>query len=121
MPRKIRLMSAFLSKQMKEKPNETLFELEIPPYYLTIITDYCKQFDYLKVRSTIQFPAEYNIFQQNVSYCEWQSLTSIENDFEALKRLLIYCKIFNIDALYELTACAIACFFKSRNLMNFPQ
>ena len=61
-PKKIRLMSTYISKQLKENPNEQIIELEITPFFLKLITEYCASFGYLKVRSTIQFPAEYNNF-----------------------------------------------------------
>ena len=120
-PRKIRLMSTYISRQLKENPQETVIQLDVPAYYLRLIIDYCQVFDYLKVKSTIKFPAENNILEQNVSFPEWNALHQIENDLEALQALFVYCKVLGIDALYELTACAIACIFKTRQLPTFSQ
>ena len=61
-PQKIRLMSAYINRQLKEFPNEQIIELEITPFYLKQIVDYCARFEYIKVKSTISFPAEYNNF-----------------------------------------------------------
>ena len=61
-----------------------MIQLAVPAYYLRLIIDYCQVFDYLKVKSTIKFPAENNILEQNVSFPEWNALHQIENDLEAL-------------------------------------
>ena len=41
-PRKIRLMSSYISRVLRENPHATSIELDITPYYLNIITEYCK-------------------------------------------------------------------------------
>ena len=51
--------------------------LDIDPYFLNIIINYCKTYDYLKVKSTIMFPAAHNELQRNVSIEEFQTLESI--------------------------------------------
>ena len=40
-PRKIRLMSTYISKILKENPHNTSIELDITPSYLKIIIEYC--------------------------------------------------------------------------------
>ena len=76
-PQKIRLMSSYICNKLKEDPNEQIIELEITPFYLKLIVDYCSTFECLKVKSTIAFPAEYNNFQQNVAFREYMSLNEI--------------------------------------------
>ena len=67
------------------------------------------------------FPAAHNELQKNVTVVELQALESfnIPHDIEGLKKLLVYCKYLKIEALYELTCCAIACYFKSRPNAHF--
>ena len=78
-------------------------------------------FDYLKVMSTIMFPAAHNELHKNVTRFELQAIESFNllHDIEGLKKLLVYCKHLKIEALYELCCCAIACYFKSRTNSHF--
>ena len=94
-------------------------ELSVDPHFLNIIVNYCARFNYLKVMSTIMFPALHNELQKNVAIAEYDAIKTIENDIEGLKKLLVYCKELQIEALYELTCCAIACYFKSRTNSHF--
>ena len=103
---------------LKADPSKTTIELDIDKNHLKRITDYCAEFDYMKVRSTIGFPAVNNELSQNVPISEYRAIMQIQNNFEELKKLLVYSKKLRIDALYELTCCAIACFFKSRYYTN---
>ena len=91
----------------------------MPAYYLKLIVDYCRVFDFIKVKSTIKFPAENNILEQNVSFPEWNALVMIENDLDSLQALFVHCKHLGINALYELTALAIACIFKTKVMPTF--
>ena len=120
-PRKIRLMSQYIHERLKAVPSLTRLELPIDVCFLKIVIDYCAKYDYLKVMSTLMFPAAHNQLQKNVTYHELQPLDSIGSDLEGLKKLLVYCKKLKIEALYELTCCAIACFFKSRPNSYFAQ
>ena len=62
-PRKIMLMSKYIWKKLREDPLENVIEVNVPASHLKLIVDYCISFDYLKVKSTIKFPAESNIFE----------------------------------------------------------
>jgi len=59
-PRKIRLMSRYIHEVLKYDPACTRIELDIEPHFLNIIINYCRLYDYLKVMSTIMFPAAHN-------------------------------------------------------------
>ena len=106
---------------MKADPTCTSLELPIDAHYLNIIINYCAKFDYLKVMSTLMFPAAHNELQKNVTFVELQAIESfnIQHDIDGLKKLLVYCKKLKIEALYELACCAIACYFKSRTNSHF--
>lgn len=120
-PRKMRLMSRHIHDVLKSNPSCTSIDLDVEPYFLNIIIGYCQLYDYLKVMSTIMFPAAHNELQYNVTILELQAIDAIQHDLESLKKLLHYCKYLNIEALYELTACAIACYFKMRSYSHFSQ
>ena len=53
-------MSVYIHEQLKQDPSRTTIDLEIDPHFLNIIINYCQKFDYLKVMSTIMFPAAHN-------------------------------------------------------------
>ena len=80
-----------------------------------MVIDYCQKFDYIKVMSTISFPAAHNMFMKNVTSVEYTAFQefNLQNDIKGLRTLLVYCKALQVEALYEMTSCAIACFFKS--------
>lgn len=58
----MRLMSRHIHEVLRNEPNCSTINLEIEPYFLNIIINYCKTYDYLKVMSTIVFPAAHNEF-----------------------------------------------------------
>jgi hypothetical protein len=144
-PKKIRLMSKYIDKFLKANPEATeiVFTSDgssgtlsgIDSKMLSLVLNYCEAFYFIKVRSTISFPAPFNIFEQNVCSIEAQAMRLIEENkiyvadqaqapnlykFNELKRLLVICKKLEIESLYQLTACAIACFFKSESSLDFP-
>ena len=116
-------MSRFIDDKLRADPSCTSLELPVDAYYLRIINNYCAKFDYLKVMSTLIFPASHNQLQKNVTFFELQALTAdnLDQDIDGLKKLLVFCKELQIEALYELACCAIACFFKSRTNAYFSQ
>ena len=118
-PRKIRLMSGFINEKLKAEPMTREIKLPIEPHFLDIINRYCATYDYIKVMSTISFPAAHNELVRNVTLQELQAIEHIQHDLESLKQLLVYCKQLQIEALYELTCCAIACIFKQRTNASF--
>ena len=69
-------MSVDIDEQLRADPSQTSLELQIDPHFLNIIINYCKKFDYIKVMSTIMFPAAHNELQKNVTYVELQALES---------------------------------------------
>ena len=115
-PRKIRLMSHFIHEQLKADPSQTSLQLPIDADFLKIIINYCEKFNFLKVMSTITFPASHNELQKNVTFIELHALQDygIQQNLELLRKLLVYCKKLQIEALYELSCIAIACYFKTR-------
>ena len=85
-------MSKTINEILKDDPSKTVIELEIDPFHLKLITDYCAKFDYLKVRSTIEFPAANNALQHNVAFVEYLAIKEIQINFDELKKLLVYSK-----------------------------
>lgn len=73
-PRKIRLMSSYIDEQLKADPSCTRLELPISLHFLDIVINYCAKFDYLKVMSTLIFPASYNQLHKNVTLIELETL-----------------------------------------------
>ena len=55
-------MSRHIHEILRADPACTSINLDIEPYFLNIIINYCKTYDYLKVMSTIVFPASHNEF-----------------------------------------------------------
>ena len=53
-------MSRYIDEKLRADPQCTSLELPISAFYLQIIIDYCIKFDYLKVMSTLIFPAMHN-------------------------------------------------------------
>ena len=145
MPKKIRLMSKFIDTYLNENPTayeivftqdgagDTLTSIDSKMLYL--IVNYCESFDFIKMKSTISFPAPFNNIEQNVCPLEAKAMQLIEQNlipvesqtmapnvykFNELRRLLVICKKLQIESLYELTACALACFFKGQSSLDFP-
>jgi len=56
-----------------------------------------------------------------VTILELHAIESIQHDIDSLKKLLSYCKYLKLEALYELTCCAMACYFKMRSYFHFSQ
>lgn len=71
-------MSEHIHEQLKLDPTRTVLELEINPYFLNIIINYCATYDYLKVMSTIMFPAAHNELQKNVTIVELTAIDRIQ-------------------------------------------
>lgn len=74
--------------------------MQIPEYYVRIITDYCKAFDYLKVASTIDFPAVFNRIELNVSDTEYMAIRRVKDNFAELDSLFVFTKELGIDSMY---------------------
>ena len=87
-------MSRFIDDKLRADPSCTSLELPVDAYYLRIINNYCAKFDYLKVMSTLIFPASHNQLQKNVTFFELQALTAdnLDQDIDGLKKLLVFCK-----------------------------
>ena len=47
---------------------------------LYLIVNYCESFEFIKMKSTISFPAPFNIFEQNVSPLEAKALQLIDQN-----------------------------------------
>ena len=99
------------------------------------MVNYCESFDFIKMKSTISFPAPFNNIEQNVCPVEAQAMMLLEQNripvdmqtqapniykFLELRRLMVVCKKLEIESLYQLTACAISCFFKGQTSLDFP-
>jgi len=56
-----------------------------------------------------------------VAIVELHAIECLLTDLGGLKKLLVHCKRLQIEALYELTCCAIACHFKTRPNSYFQQ
>ena len=69
-------MSRYIDDQLRATPDSTSLQLEIDYHFLSIIINYCEKFDYLKVMSTIMFPAAHNELQKNVTAIELQAIMS---------------------------------------------
>ena len=85
-------MSKYINEILKLDPSKTEIEVNVDPIHLKLITDYCAKFDYIKVRSTLEFPAAHNELSKNVALCEYLAIKSIQYDLNELKKLLGYCK-----------------------------
>jgi G:T/U-mismatch repair DNA glycosylase len=144
-PKKIRLMSKYIDNYLAMNPSadEILFTEDrasdtvpgVDSKMLYLIVNYCESFDFIKMKSTISFPAPFNNIEQNVCLPEAKAMQLIEQNkipvdaqsqapnvykFNELRRLLVICKRLQIESLYELTACALACFFKGQSSLDFP-
>ena len=74
-PKKIRLMSNYINKQLETNPEaeEIVFsgdgkegsQLMIDSKILHLIVNYCESFDFIKMKSTISYPAPFNNIEQN--------------------------------------------------------
>ena len=72
------------------------------------------------MKSTIFFPALYSELSQNTCPNDAQLMAPIKNDLEKLLNLFGCCKYLRCEALYQLTALSIACWFKSNpNIEDF--
>ncbi len=63
-------MCRFIDDLLKEDESKSEIQLYIPFANLQLVVNYCKAFDYLKLKSTLPFPASYSDFEMNVSLLE---------------------------------------------------
>ena len=83
-PKKIRLMCRMIDDLLKEDETQKEINLYIPFKNLQLVVNYCAAFDYLKLKSTIPFPASYPRFEQNVSPTEFGCFGNYANDYDKL-------------------------------------
>ena len=76
------------------------------------MVNYCAAFDYLKLKSTIPFPASYPDFERNVSPTEFRFFGAYANDYDMLYKLFSNSKYLMCESMYQLCALSIACWFK---------
>lgn len=107
-------MVRLIDDLLKADENLKEFNLYISMSCLQFVVSYCSAFDYIKIKSTIFFPALYPDLDQNVCQTEVQIMTPIKNELEQLQQLFVYSKYLRCEALYQLAALSIACWFKSR-------
>ena len=105
-------MCKFIDDLLKEDESQNEIVLFIPYANLQIIVNYCAAYDYLKLRSTIPFPASYPDFERNVSPTDFRFFGSFANDYDKLYAFFINSKYLKCESMYQLCALSIACWFK---------
>ena len=114
-PKKIRLMCRMIDDLLQEDESQKEIHLYIGFANLELIVNYCAAFDFLKLKSTIPFPASYPDFERNVSPTDFRFFGNFANDYDKLYILFCNSKYLKCEPLYQLCALAIACWFKLNN------
>ena len=93
-------MCQMIDDSLKDDESQT----EIPVFTtyanLELVVNYCKAFDYIKMKSTFIFPANYSDLEMNVSSIEAQQFKAIKDDYDRLMNLFVCSKYFRCESLY---------------------
>ena len=85
---------------LKEDETQKEINLYIPFANLQLVVNDCAAFDYLKLKSTIPFPASYPDFERNVSPIEFRFFGAFANDYDMLYKLFSNSKYLKCESMY---------------------
>eukprot|EP00347_Sterkiella_histriomuscorum_P016843 403351640 len=78
------------------------------------VAQYCKQCEYSKTESILQYPLASRLIQDHIQQIEYDYILPHLDNFDDLLRILKLAKHLQIEALYELCCASIAAFFRNR-------
>ena len=99
-PKKIRLMLKLVDDLLKADETQVELNLFISMAKLQFVVKYCQFFDYIKIKSTIQFPAPYPDLRNNICAVELETLMPIKDDLQRMTQMIACCKYLRCEALY---------------------
>ena len=85
---------------LKADESRNEIDLYVSQACLQILVDYCSCFNYLKIKSTLEFPSIKNCVIKCLSEIELTIMTPLRNDIFALEQLFACSKLVQCESLY---------------------